>query len=295
MTAYDPTAYASRESVSRMSKDLRAAASTLTEQEARYFVDTYYALQESRITSDARSREASKSGEPHEITVWLADSYRLMEQQAKSALAKYVDAHPVGPWLTATRGVGPVIAAGMLAHIDIERSSSPSAIWRFAGLDPTVKWEKGKKRPWNADLKRLCWILGESFVKVGPSKPRVTGDADGKVYTEGVSSPYNDLYAKRKAYEIARNERGGNAETAKKQLAAKNYGKSTEAYKALIKGVLPDGQIHLRAERYAVKIFLSHLWQEWREITTGKPARGPWIIAHGGHSGMIERFHTTTT
>ena len=72
----------------------------------------------------------------------------------------------IGPWAMATIGVGPVICAGVIARIDIHRAPTVGHIWRFAGLDPTQKWEKGKKRPWNTDLKRICWLLGESFVKV---------------------------------------------------------------------------------------------------------------------------------
>lgn len=53
-------------------------------------------------------------------------------------------------------GIGPVISAGLLAHIDIHRAVTVGHIWRFAGLDPSVKWLKKTKRPWNAGLKVLC-------------------------------------------------------------------------------------------------------------------------------------------
>ena len=42
------------------------------------------------------------------------------------------------------RGIGPVIAAGLLANIDIKQAPTVGHIWRFAGLDPTNKWI-GKK------------------------------------------------------------------------------------------------------------------------------------------------------
>ena len=87
-----------------------------------------------------------------------------MEGQIKRALEKYVDNHPVGSWLTSIHGIGPVIAAGLLAHIDIARAPTVGHIWRFAGLDPTTKWEKKTRRPWNAALKVLTWKAGESFV-----------------------------------------------------------------------------------------------------------------------------------
>jgi hypothetical protein len=177
------------EIVTRLSRDLASAASTLSDQEARYLVDAYYIMQKDRMAADARIREMKQTGEPHAILDWLADNNRIMEGQIKRALHRYAETHLVGDWLLATRGIGPVIAAGLLAHIDIERAKSPSAIWRYAGLDPTVKWGKGQKRPWNADLKRLCWIIGESFVKSG---------GDG---------PYRTIYAERKELYTAKKPR----------------------------------------------------------------------------------------
>ncbi|KKL21523.1 hypothetical protein LCGC14_2444610, partial [marine sediment metagenome] len=57
---------------------------------------------------------------------------------------------------------------------------------------PTVKWGKGKKRPWNASLKVLCWHAGESFVKCHNREHDV----------------YGKLYVERKARELARNAEG---------------------------------------------------------------------------------------
>ena len=112
--------------------------------------------------------------------------------------------HGTGPRLWAL-----AIAAGFLAHIDIERAPTVGHIWRFAGLDPTQKWEKKTKRPWNADLKTLCWKLGESFVKVKGNE----NDIYGKVYEA------------RKAQEVLRNEAGELADQAADVLKNKRIGK----------------------------------------------------------------------
>ena len=89
-------------------------------------------------------------------------------------------------------GIGPVIAAGMIANIDIKKCQTAGAIWKFAGLDPTVEWKKGQKRPWNADLKTLCWKLGQSFLKVQSNS----------------NAFYSRLYLERKEYETEKNEKG---------------------------------------------------------------------------------------
>jgi hypothetical protein len=168
-------------------------------------------------------------------------------------------------------GIGPVIAAGMLAHIDITKAPTVGHIWRFAGLDPTLKWEKGQKRPWNAELKTLCWKLGESFVKSSGHE----------------ASFYGPIYATRKKLETERNEAGAFAEQAAAALAAKRYRADTVARQAYEAGKLPPARIHLRATRYAVKLFLSHLHHVWYEVEFRMPPPKPFVISHMGHVDYI--------
>jgi hypothetical protein len=195
-----------------------------------------------------------------------------LENQIKRALDAYSGADAVGQWARSITGIGPVIAAGLLANIDISKAPTVGHIWRFAGLDPTVKWEKGQKRPWNASLKRLCFLIGESFVKVH----NLESDTYGKVYSA------------RKALEIERNEAGKYADQAAAALAAKNFRKDTEARKAYEGGRLPPARIHRRAARYATKLFLSGLHEVWyfNHFQTLPPK--PYVISHLGHAHYIE-------
>ena len=154
------------EAIRKLTKDEKQAAVTLGKDEARFLVDAYYQLQDNRIRSDGQVRSMSKDGEPHATLQWLADMNRTLEESIKSALDVYSGASAVGRWMRSQKGIGPVIAAGFLAHLDITKAETAGAYWSFAGLDPRKTWGKGEKRPWNADLKVLCWKLGESFVKV---------------------------------------------------------------------------------------------------------------------------------
>jgi hypothetical protein len=149
------------------------------------------------------------------------------------------------------------------------------AIWRFAGLDPTVSWNKGEVRPWNQRLKRLAWIIGDCFVRLRDNDK----DIYGKVYDE------------RKALEVSRNEAGMFSEIAAETLEAKKIRdpKTLKAYKA---GRLPDGRIDLRARRYAVKLFLSHYHEIAFFCHFGHLPPKPYIIEHGGHTHFIMPPHT---
>lgn len=261
-------------SVVRMSRDIRAAAASLSDTEARYFVDTYYQHQEARIREQHRIRQQEQSGEPHATLVWLKEQYSILEQQIKGALSRYAEAHPVGRWAQQIPGIGPVIAAGLLANIDITRCPTAGSIWKFAGLDGTPKkLEKGVKRTWSTPFKTLCaYKIGESFVKVKGNPNDI----------------YGKFYESRKKYEQEKNEAGEYAEQARMKLENFRIGKETEAYKWYSQGKLPPAHIHARARRYAVKIFLSHLHEVWYWHAFGQPAPRPYAIAHLGHAHDIK-------
>jgi hypothetical protein len=290
-----------RQSVTRLTKDLLDASRTLSDIEARFLVDAYYAMQEQRIGWAGRVRSLRESGEPIAIGDWLQDQGEILEQQVKRALDRYSAAHPVGVWARSICGVGPVIAAGLFAHIDITRAKTVGDIWAFAGLstkwtpDGTYKgWQKGTKRPWNASLKSLCaFKLGESFVKV-----------------QGRDSDfYGKLFAGRKAEEWKRNLAGELAEQAIDTKA--KFAKTTDAYKwrdaqfsgavlnaSPVKGIpaedgnglamLPPAAIHARARRWTVKLFLSHLHQVWYFYEHGVAPPAPYVFAVLGHKDWID-------
>lgn len=257
-----------REAIHKLTKDERQASVTLGKDEARFLVDAYYQLQENRIRNDGQVRSMAKDGEPHTVLRWLADMNRTLEEQIKAALDLYSASDPVGVWLRSQKGIGPVISAGLLAHLDITKAETAGAFWSFAGLDPSKTWEKGQKRPWNAELKVLCWKAGESFVKV-------SGHDD---------ATYGRFYKERKALEIERNERGDFTVQAAQVLERKKIGKDTDAYKAYIKGKLPPAHLHARATRYAVKLFLAHLHEVMYLQHFKRPPPLPYAIGILGHA-----------
>lgn len=258
--------------ISRLSRDIKSALVSLSEQEARYLVDAYYTMQGYRIQASNQVRALNESKEPHEVLLWLEANNELLENQIRRALDAWTETRPLGRWAKSITGIGPVIAAGLLAHIDITRAPTAGHIWRFAGLDPTTKWAKSTKRPWNANLKTLCWKIGESFVKVSGNP----NDVYGKIYLE------------RKAVEVEKNARKEFADQAAAQLAAKRIDKATEAYKSYEQGLLPPGHLHARAKRYAVKLFLSHYHEVAYKEHFGQPPPKPYPIEHLGHEDKIE-------
>ena len=259
------------EPIVRLTRDIKAAARLLSTGEARFLVDYYYALQEDRIRSAHQVRTLEEADEPNEVLAWLGTNAGVLERNIKSALGAYADADLVGRWSQSIVGIGPIIAAGLLAHIDIQKAPTVGHIWRFAGIDPTVEWAKGTKRPWNAALKTLCWKIGESFVKVSGREADV----------------YGKLYLQRKAIEIARNDQGAFAEQAVAKLQRFKIGKKTEAYQVYSAGRLPPAHLHARAKRWAVKLFLAHWHHVAHVVRLGTLPPKPYVISQLQHGHEI--------
>ena len=256
----------------RLTRDLRRAAATLSSQEARFLVDYYYQAQENRKRAYSQLRALTEAAEPHEVIGWLAQNHKVvLEAGLRTVLGAYADSKREGAWAQSIVGIGPVLSAGLLAHIDIAQAPTAGHIWRFAGLDPSVVWGKGEKRPWNAALKVLCWKISESFVK--------TKTRDGAYY--------GPLYDERKAYELAKNERGEYADQAAAKLVKFKIGKDTEAFTWYSIGKLPPGHIHARAERWTVKLFLSHYQAVAWEVRFGEKPPAPFAPAILGHAHTI--------
>lgn len=199
--------------VVRLTRDLKKAAATMSEQEIRYLVDAYYTFQENRKAAANQSRALKESGEPHEVLIWTREQAETMEAQIQRALDAWTEERELGRWVKSITGIGPVIAAGLMSTVDLDVATNAAKLWRFAGLDPTSVWEKGQKRPWNASLKRLCWIIGDSFVKQSGRD----------------SDHYGQLYHKRKEYETKKNYAGEYADQCKISLATKKFGTDAEA------------------------------------------------------------------
>ena len=322
-------------SVTRLTTDLRKASATLGAHEARFVVDNYYALQKFRIRTENQLRALSATGEPNEVLLHFAKQFETLESTMQTALDKYSAGHPVGRWSRDQKGIGPVLAAGLLAHIDITQCPTVGHIWQFAGLNPNRVWlgteaatklvndilpgktsqpvddvtlemlaealdrdwvrmkgslfnrrkdgdttkpiTKGEVikyaalRPWNGNLKTLCWKIGESFVKVSGNEEAF----------------YGQVYRSRKSWEIIKNENGDYADQARHKLATMNFRDDTTAKAKYSEGKLPDAHIHARAKRYAVKLFLAH-WHEVAYINEyGEKPPKPYVIEHLGHGHYI--------
>lgn len=255
----------------RLSRDLKLAADTLGDKEARFLVDYYYTLQDARIVAKNVIRASEDDDiEPHEILSWLAAHAWRLESTVKSALGIYAQSKVPGQWAQSILAIGPVLSAGVIAHFDITKAPTAGHFWSFAGQNPEQVWKKGEKRPWNASLRTLCWKIGESFMK----------------FRNHPNDVYGHYYDERKLYEQQKNEAGEYAERAAKKLETTKIEKP-EFRRIYESGKLPDGHIHSSAKRWVTKLFLAHLHHVMYECHYGTPPPKPYIIDRGNHVHMI--------
>lgn len=256
-----------------LTKDLKEAVFMLGSDSIRYLVDTYYRIQMQRIRASNQVRTLAENEKPNIFVKWTADRFLELEKRIKALLDEWTDSQPLGVWCKSIKGIGSILAAGLMSYIDIEKAPTVGHIWRYAGLDPTITWEKGQKRPYNAKLKTICWKIGESFVKVKNSPEDI----------------YGKVYEARKQYETEKNNNFEYAQQAYEILNKKNIGKDTIAYQYYSKGMLPPGHIHARARRYAVKLFLSHYHHVAYYLRYGQEPPLPYVLEHvPGHVHFIE-------
>jgi hypothetical protein len=263
------------ESVEKLTRDLADASKTLSHKEARYLVDLYYQMQDNRIRSYGQVRALSEAEEPHEVIAWAATQSETLENQIKRALDKYTDEEPAGVWAKSNCGIGPVLSAGLCANIgDASRFASCGDLWAYCGQVPGQKRKRGEKANWSSSLKRLTWLIGESFVKVSSKE----------------NAFYGHLYKSKKEYYMRKNEAGDYAERAAQCLIEKKYGKETDAFKHYSSGKLPPAHIQSMSQRYAAKIFLSHFWEVSLRIKGIEPPKF-YAIAVMGHAHEIKPRH----
>jgi hypothetical protein len=237
-------------------------------------VEVFYDCQDLRIAHANKERTEP----PSPLVQWLDFWLKAGEKVIHSKLAEWIEGEESPAeckWAYEQIGIGPIIAGGLSAHIDVVKAQNISSVWKFAGLAPGYDRKiKGVKLAYNSRLKVLCWKMGESFVKVS-----------GK---EGAT--YGRLYAQFKAIEIQRNEHGQYAEAAQRELERKKFkAEDSVTKKRLLAGKLSDAHLHARAKRRAVKIFLSDYWVIGRK-GRGLPVSGPYPIDILGHSGKIDNL-----
>ncbi len=283
----------------KLDLDLKDASRLLSQREIRYLVDLYYSCQEYRIATANQNRALLKLQEPNQLILWALGNFQMLEKNLAKVMDKYTMTTLAGRWQRSVTGIGPVIAAGLLGHLEIEKAPTAGQFWRYAGLDPSVEWI-GKERA--AAL--VTDIVGKGRVKITSEHVaecalavnrnfdnvlRQAHGEDGKLTRTSLNGalakrPWN---AKLKTLcwkmgesfvKVSNNDSDFYGKVYAKRKAQEavwnEEGKYADQAKTKLEkynivaqptlgiyqsGKLPPAHLHERAKRYAVKLYLSHL------------------------------------
>ena len=159
----------------KISKEIKENVATLTREEVRILVDNYYRAQRERIRIANQITALKQGVDTGKISLVFSldnelEAYKNTEKTNNNLLKYWSKSNPLASLAMETCGIGHVLSSGLAAHIDLNKLESAGKLWCYAGFNPESKWEKGKLRPWNAHLKKLCFLAGESFIKTKNNK-----------------------------------------------------------------------------------------------------------------------------
>ncbi|XOA42632.1 MAG: hypothetical protein ACKKMO_02370 [Candidatus Nealsonbacteria bacterium] len=214
-------------------------------------------------------------------TEWLWNEYKDLEYRVDKRICEIVREHPVWKnFLVYIYGIGEHLAAlviggfasGFREGEGIEHFKTVSQMWAFAGLNvvdgKAPKRERNKKITFSSSLKSsLLGRLGSSFLRQSAEKSGYRG-----YYDESKASLYERFQREERkivpSSKLPKDERGKRHETPE---------------------VISEGHVHRMALRKAIKLFVSHLWEEWRKVE-GLPAGKAYVLEKLGHNSYIAPF-----
>lgn len=149
-----------------------------------------------------------------------------------------------------------VMVGRIITHVSQKMQQPLEPLMMGCGPKPTPN----EKLNYNKELRTMCFRLGGSLIKA--------------------QGAYAKYYDQEKAKYLARYANQG-IEIIPTLELPKDGGKFFEPV-----GTISVGHVHMQAMRKMIKLFLSHLWQVWREAEN-LPLNKPYAHAKLGHVQMI--------
>jgi hypothetical protein len=131
---------------SALSAEEKQKATAMTRREVRNLLDTFYKMQDHRLSSENQVRayvQAADEGSTDAIG-WVARDAGVFEHKIENMLGHWAKSQHMGRWALNIMGIGPVIAASLLAYLDDDKPTA-GHIWAIFGYDPSKQWIGAEK------------------------------------------------------------------------------------------------------------------------------------------------------
>ena len=220
----------------------------------------------------------------------IADDAKEKEIECEKNLKRVLKRFPIWTeYLEGVKGVGTIAAGWIIGEFDIEKATTVSKMWQFAGLNPGMvrgvkDIEKDKYKP------SMGEVIREYTTMKGVKHVHVLTDEliRGDKLTEGFTAPFNqnlrtalvgvlaDGFIKHQNYYAMEFYYPYKARLEQEENTVLHVGKEKQ-WKEVNKGHRDRA-----AKRYMIKMFLKDLYVAWRTIE-GLPVRPSYQEEYLGH------------
>ena len=240
-------------------------------------------IQKTRIAFGNRvaaiERGSDQSAASLEIFKRWERRFEVMEKDVEADIKDLIGDYPIVEYACAVKGIGMMSVAQAIAMVDIRKADTVSALWRYSGYGQSPYWvdKDGKIMAPEAGYK---WKKNKSGEKEKVHVVIEPEDDWKLVYLrsrpiKGWTLDYNSRL-KVSCYNIAGSFLKSNSPYRKVYDEAREYYDMNR----------PDWtkmHKHRAATRKMIKMWLSHLWQVWRELE-GLPTREAYVHEKLGHT-----------
>lgn len=135
----------------RVSKQLKSEMrkiSNPSREEIKMLINLYYQIQDSRkaLREQIRSIENDDTKKANVIVLdWCLKNFAILETGINGFLQSMCEQTEVGRWLLQITGIGPVLAAGLMAYFDVKGKHYASQFISYAGLNDNNRPFIGRK------------------------------------------------------------------------------------------------------------------------------------------------------
>ena len=242
-------------------------------------------LERGRISADNQKRGV----EDEEVLALYDEMGRELaglEERVESVMAQRVKQHPAWPWLSKVKGVGPQMAALLLAYLLPPKPEYGPSSWYKAGglyviqgedgqshLNRYSHLKDGQRADWHPRLRRNLWLAGGCLLR-----------AQGFYYS--FYTQVKDAMARKHMGDATWlppcKPCGGTGRV-------EGVATLVREEETVVQGCAPcagrgylQGRVHAVAQWKMVKLFLAHLWEVWSKAE-GLETREPYPMEILGH------------
>ncbi len=235
-----------------------------------------------RLSAIDRLTDETDGKQREVISRWL-DVFSTLEKTIDKDIATIVKQEPIYEEMSQIRGIGPMLAAKILAMVDIEVADSVSALWRYSGYGVGKYWvdENDKVQAPQIGMKwiKTSEVRDEVIVREAEEKVLVRIVVNPKLEwklvemrdrpLEGWLLPYNKRL-KTTLYLVA-------SSFLKCGSPYRLFFDNAKLHYAVTHPEWKPAHVRDASMRKQTKMFLSHLWLRWRTLE-GLPVRQPYAF-----------------